>query len=551
MTAVLPVQGQLATERFYGFGPLPSPDDTARAYDACVIGSGASGALTAALLADAGLDVVVVEVGPFVGPDVSYDDILAGSESAWARQENGGWARIGYPWSTSNVGGGSVFYGGASFRLRAEDLTPSSRLGRSDVEMDAPKEWVDLDLHYDQVEAMLGVAGTDHGDPSLPGGGPSYALPATEPTQEAIVLTEAGRRLGWHPFATPLAITTSGKGASAVCDRSSSCISSRCPTGAKADLDQRLLRPRILDGRLRLFAGLKVDRLRRSGGVVRFADCVRVDTGKRFSFTADVFFVAANAIQSAALLLRSADQISPNGLGNGNDLVGRGLCMKQSEYLIGYRRLSATEALPEGRTLGLGPFSTVSFTDHYIDDRAPGGFGGLIYEARPEKAVVPGGRDQVLRIECLTADTPTLSNRARLSTHCDDHGIEDVVIDYLPNPVDSARLQYLLERGEGLLREAGCSLITREPSGWSLGSGHLHGTCRAGVDPRTSVTDPEGRVHGEANVILVDGSVLPFPGAVNPTLTIQALAHRTVTGFLRRNDLTGLRPERDLYQHPV
>lgn len=59
-----------------------------------------------------------------------------------------------------------------------------------------------------------------------------------------------------------------------------------------------------------------------------------------------------------------------------------------------------------------------------------------------------------------------------------------------------------------------------------MGSTHLHGTCRAGDDARTSIVDANGRVHSLDNVYVADGSYMPYPGGLNPTLTIQANALR-------------------------
>jgi paromamine 6'-oxidase/6'''-hydroxyneomycin C oxidase/2'-deamino-2'-hydroxyparomamine 6'-oxidase len=90
----------------------------------------------------------------------------------------------------------------------------------------------------------------------------------------------------------------------------------------------------------------------------------------------------------------------------------------------------------------------------------------------------------------------------------------------------------MLARGEKLLRTAGCQLVVREPSGWALGSCHLHGTCRMGTDPASSVTDPDGLLHEADNVYVGDGALLPYPSGVNPALTIQALALRVAHRLL-------------------
>jgi len=236
-------------------------------------------------------------------------------------------------------------------------------------------------------------------------------------------------------------------------------------------------------------------------------------------------------VQTAALLLRTVADGHPSGLGNGRDLVGRGLCFKLSEYLVGYRNEKSVLP-PQSQVMGLGPFSTCTVADMYVDDAAPGGLGGLLYEARPMRSYRMRTSEQLLRIEALVPDEPQLANRVRLGRGTDAHGVTDVLMDYTAHPRDLARLEYMLARGEKLLRTAGCQLVVREPSGWALGSCHLHGTCRMGTDPASSVTDPDGLLHEADNVYVGDGALLPYPSGVNPALTIQALALRVAHRLL-------------------
>jgi choline dehydrogenase-like flavoprotein len=294
------------------------------------------------------------------------------------------------------------------------------------------------------------------------------------------------------------------------------------------------LGPLLKDNAVRLFAGLRAVRLVSSRrGHVAAVHCIRVDTGNQFEIHARHFVLAANAIQSAALLLRSVDHLHPEGIGNHNDLVGRGLCMKQSEYVTAYRRGPAPALPPPRQGAGPGPYSTVAITDYYVSDDAPGGLGGLITEAKNEALFPLRDDEQILRLECLVPDEPRLANRVTLGRGLDAQGLPDIVLEYAASPRDLARLEWLCERAEDVLRAAGGTLLRRQPSLCAMGSTHLHGTCRSGEDARTSVTNASGRLHSVENVSVADGGLLPFPGGVNPTLTIQAVALRTAMRLLR------------------
>jgi choline dehydrogenase-like flavoprotein len=524
------------------YGPEPTGADTRRVADVCVIGSGASGALVASTLRQAGLDVVVIEQGPYVDPHTTYDDLVSAAELAWVCQDNGLWAKIGYPWSTCNVGGGTVFYGGVSLRHRAADFDAEQYLGPAEIPLRWPWTPAELAPYYAEVERLLGVAGST-GDPALP---PDhrYPLPPVPQSAGGRTIAEAARELGLRPFRTPLAIATRPYGDRPACTGDQPCISHQCVQGAKGDAFSVFLKPLLAGGELRLFAGLKAVRLRAgAGAAVDAVECVRVDSGRRFTIPARQVVVAGNAIQSAALLLRSVAPHWPTGLGNEHDLVGRGLCMKLSEYVSGYRRVPPGGRLiepPMPGQAGPGPFSTAAITDYYLADDAPGGMGGLIYESGDEELFRMRPDEQILRLECLVPDEPRLDNRITFGRGQDRFGLPDLVFEYAAHPRDLARLEYVAQRAEGILRAAGCTLLKREPSLWQLGSTHLHGTCRSGTDPRTSVTDPDGRLHSVDNVTVVDGALLPFPGAVNPTLTIQTLALRAAHQLLRRG--FGLQP---------
>lgn len=516
-----------------GLGPAPTPEELDRTFDVCVIGSGASGSTVAWLLARAGLSVVVVEQGGHVSDDVTYDDLLAAAEPAWVRQENGTWGKIGYPWTTCNVGGGTLFYGGAFFRNRPLDFDPERILGKGEVPLRWPWDHEELEPYYTAIEDLVGVSGLANADPSLPPRRCDYPLPPVPISAEGRLLEEGATAMGWHPFPTPLAINSHGYRTYGACLADAPCSTRRCPVDAKADAWTRFLRP-ALRGTTKLFAGLKAVRLQTDGGrAVSHLECVRMDTGESHHIRAARFFVCANAVQTAALLLRSSSDRYPNGLGNTHDWVGRGLCFKLSEYIVGYRHAEHERAeSPTSIAMGHGPFSTCAVADLYEDPRAPGGIGGLLYEARSERMFRLRSNEQLVRIEALVPDEPQLSNRVRLGSGTDAHGVTDVVMDYQPHPRDVARLEYMLRQGEQALRAAGCGLTIREPSGWALGSCHLHGTCRMGDDPKSAVTDADGKLHDTDNVYVGDGAVLPFPGGANPTLTIQAVALRTAHRML-------------------
>ncbi|MCP2351249.1 GMC oxidoreductase [Nonomuraea roseoviolacea] len=498
-----------------------------RSADVCVVGSGPGGAVTAHLLARAGLRVLLLEEGGRIGPGATLDALEPGWEPALVRAGAGRPVPAGRPWSARGLGGGMGLFAGIGFRLRHVDLDARKHVADDALDPRWPLAYADLREHYDAVERLMGVARARGADPLEPDGD-DPPLPPHPYSPPGLLLAGAGRRLGLRPFPTPLLINSAPYRGRPACHRCGPCNEHACPTGAKADLVATLLDPAAEDGSLVVATESRALRVHASSG--DRADAVEWLDGRagvRRTTRARCVVLAGNAVQSSALLLRSPTRWSPSGLGNRHDVVGRGLCFKVSGYVAG------TVAAPAATGHGAGgPFSTVAFSDHYLDPACPGGLGGILYEASPADRA-PRDGEMPLRVHYLAADQPMWRNRVRLSNRKNALGTEKLLMEYETHPLDEARLEYLAERATELLVSAGAAHIRREASGYERGSRHLHGGCRAGDDPRTSVVDADGRIHDQENVYVVDGGFFPYPGGVNPTLTILANAARIARRIAR------------------
>ena len=499
-----------------------------REYDACVIGSGAAGSVVAAELATAGWDVLVVEQGKHEAPGTHLHQLIPTFETARARDGQGRWVEHGYPWSACCVGGGTRFYAGVSLRLRTIDFDPGAHVAADAMNPAWPYGYDALNEHYEWAEQRLGVSSDNGLDPTAPAS-PVGAMPAQRPSVRGAALARAAASLGLHPFPMPLAVSTLDRPGMPACTDATTCTDWVCPVGAKGDAWVRLLATSAIT----LLTRLKAIRLIESArGRVSGVECFGLDSGSGRSVTAKVYVLAANAVQTSALLLRSASRYSPAGAGNGSGLIGSGLCMKVAQNLTGH----LDEPLPARPPRAGGRYVTVAISDYYYDAGGPG-LGGLIYETGPlDPELLADAR--VMRLEVLLADQPLARNQVRLDRGSPDKlGLPRLVMDYRPHPLDLRRLAALRERGADLLRAAGAGRIVAEPPDFTLGSAHLHGTCRMGADPATSVCAPDGRMHEADNVFIADGSLFPYPGGVNPTLTIQAVARKVARAIMAEHHL--------------
>jgi paromamine 6'-oxidase/6'''-hydroxyneomycin C oxidase/2'-deamino-2'-hydroxyparomamine 6'-oxidase len=506
--------------------------------DVCIIGSGPSGAVAANVLAANGLRVLLLEEGDRLSEGASLASAQVGWEAAYAREDDGSLQPAGRPWTACALGGGMALFAGILFRFREVDFDASRHTAPDALDPRWPLGYEDLRPHYDEVEQLLGIArrpGTDPLEPPVditPMPPHPYSLPGG-------LLAESASNLGLRPFPTPLAVNSVPFRGRPACHWCGPCNGHVCPTGARADVVTTLLERPDLRPFLTIATRSRALRLELTrpdhAGLVEWLD---LRTRTRVTTRARCVVLAANAVQSAGLLLRSAGRWAPAGLGNGHDMVGRGLSFKISGYAAG-----TVTAPPSADRTALGPHATVSVSDHYLAADCPSGLGGMVYEASPEARGVSLGR-LLLRLHYLGADQPVAANRVRLANSTDRFGVRKLILDYRSHPLDQSRLAYLAERAKDLLSAAGADDIRVEGSGYEHGSRHLHGTCRAGTDPAGSVVDPTGRVHEVDNVYVIDGGFFPFAGGVNPTFTIQANALRIAYGLVRR--LTGHVPSERL-----
>lgn len=493
-------------------------------FDVCIIGSGAGGSVASKIFAEKGWRVAIVEQGKKVAPGTNIEDVMQHAEKAIARDEHGQWGLNGYPWSASAVGGGTIFYAGVSFRYRDVDFDARNYVASDALDPKWPISYSDLDPYYNKIESWLDVSGDLKADPMMSSSSTGCLQPAHQYSQQGMVIAEASKRLGKNPFPTPLAVNNNSSNGYPACENLTSCTDYACPIGAKADSFSRILRP-MLNENVVLMEQTKALRFIQNNMFrISELECLDMEKGEIFRIKAKQFILAANAIQSSALVLRSVNNWWPDGVGNKSGLVGAGLSFKVSEYVSGWVEDHPFDKLHEPLK---GLYSTVSVIDHYLDSKCPSGLGGLIYEANPWTDYGNPGKGLYVQLESILADQPQQSNRVRLSEQKEETtGVPRIIIDYTTHDLDKARLSYMNNQTKNILREMGAKQIQCNPSYYYMGSAHLHGTCRAGLDENTSVVDKYGKFHTLDNLYVVDGSFMPFAGGVNPTLTIQANALR-------------------------
>ena len=500
-------------------------------YDFIIIGTGAGGGTLAHRLASSGKRILILERGTFLPREkenwnttaVFLQDRYHMTEE-W-RDKNG---RPLHPGTGYWVGGNTKVYGAALFRLRTEDFGEIQHIGGISPEW--PVKYDEFEPYYASAEKLYQVHGQRGIDPTEPPMSSDYPHPAVSHEPRIQELYDGLKQKGYHPFPVPVGIKLDESSPEdSECIRCDTCDGYPCLVHAKSDADVNCVRPVYKQENVTLLTGAYVRRLLTSdSGHEITAVEVELDGKATETFSGDVVIVSCGAINSAALLLRSANDKHPNGLANGSDQVGRNFMFHQAGAIL---------------SIGLQPnpskfMKTFSVNDFYFGDAEfphPMGNVQLIGSFRPEmmKGNAPPGTPGAVLAEMarhavpwwLTAeDLPRPENRVRW---IDGKGIE---LDYTIN--NEAAFKELMNRWIRVLKEVdGNQTIIPHELYFKKripleGVGHQNGTCRFGTDPKTSVLDTFCRTHEIANLYVVDGAFFPSSAAVNPSLTIMANALR-------------------------
>ncbi|MEM1183244.1 MAG: GMC family oxidoreductase [Acidobacteriota bacterium] len=541
--------------------------------DVLIVGSGAGGGPLALTLAEAGADVLVLEKGPrHARADYVHDELAVTRRSFFApavdrdphtvvTRQTPTPQRTQLGWIASCVGGGTVHMGAYLYRFHPDDFRMRSRFGDYLDIADWPFDYDALEPFYSRAEREVGVSGDAGADPFEGRRSAPYPLPPLDANAVAPMLEAELRRRGWTPFPTPRAVASRpylGRPACTYCDV---CSGYGCPVGARGSSQEALLPRAEATGRCRVVSetmvtAITTDADGRADGC-RFV----APNGERGAARARIVCVSASAVESARLLLLSAGPGHPRGLGNSSGLVGKYLQFHAAT--LGEAAIPSA-ALPASVAADRHPFLGRSVMDHYflpegVSDLAKGGI--LRFFITPRRPL--GAADR------LAFGGPHLRWGQDLgeavSKHVDDFlriGVE-VFHDFIPNAgtfveldpevkdvwgLPAARIHldipehhgrcghWMLERAFESLSNLGAVEFRADAVG-GTSSYLVHGTCRAGDDPRTSVLDRWCRSHDVGNLFVVDGSFMPTSGGSPPTLTILANSFRVgafISDELRR-----------------
>ena len=540
-------------------------------YDAIVIGSGISGGWAAKELTEKGLKTILLERGQNVE---HVKDYVNANKNPWDFPHRGGRTqqmiedypvlKRDYPLNEMNlsywtnekenpyvevkrfdwyrgyhVGGRSLMWGRQSYRLSDLDFEANLKDG---IAVDWPIRYKDIAPWYSYAERFAGISGSKDGLPQLPDG---EFLPAMEMNcvekDVASRIKEHYKGLR-HMIMGRTANLTVPHHDRANCQYRNKCWLG-CQFGAYFSTQSSTLPAAMATGNLTLRPFSIVTKILydKDSKKAKGVEILDAETNQTYEYFAKVVFVCASSLNSAWVLMNSATDVWPVGLGSSSGELGHNLMDHhfrcgasgkadgyEDKYYYGRRPNGIY--IPRFRNLGADKRDYIRGFG-YQGRASREGWSREIAElnigAQFKEALCEPGRWSI----GLTAFGETLpyhENKVSLDkTKKDKWGLPVLAIDCEIKDNEKKMRKDMMEDAQEMLEIAGIKDVTTYDSGYAMGQGiHEMGTARMGRDPKTSVLNEWNQVWDAKNVYVTDGSCMTSASCVNPTLTYMALTAR-------------------------
>ena len=511
-------------------------------YDVIIIGTGAGGGTLARHLAPSGKRILVLERGDWLprepqnwlAQDVFVDNRYVSPDTWYDGDGKPFQPQIHY-----FVGGATKLYGAALYRLRREDF---GELRHHDGVSPAwPISYDEIEPYYTRAETMYEVHGARGEDPTEPPASAPYPFPAVAHEPRIQALSDDLAAAGYHPFHAPCGVRLNAADMPhSLCVRCQNCDGFPCAVHGKSDAEVLGIRPALEHPNVTLLTNAQATRIETNPAGTAATEVEVQQNGSKERFAGDLIVLACGAANTAKLLLMSANDRHPKGLANGSDQVGRNYMFHNSQAVLALSREENPTVFQ--KTLGLNDFYFGSDDHDYPlgniqmvgKSQAPMFRGEKPGETRlaPEWTLERVAKHAV-DFWLSTEDLPRAENRVTVD------GDGKVTLRYTAtNDVPKKELYGKLRSMLGHLNMHSDHLLHRFAYMKNeipvAGVAHQAGTCRCGDDPASSAVNRDCRAHELDNLYVVDTSIFPSIGAVNPALTAMANSIRVGDHLLAR-----------------
>lgn len=555
-------------------------------YDICIIGSGAGAGPIAYELSKEGYSVVILEKGPWIKTEqFTKDEIVAARRDVynlqskdepqvleWLDEDGAIKYRVNDKGGTSFIKNGSLVGGSSNFmsayfhRLKPQDFKLLSTYGPIDGAniVDWPISYDDMEPYFDKVEKVVGVSGRIVPHSTLePRSSAEFPMPPLGENLVSSWIDKACEKNDYMAVPMPRGILSKPLGDRNPCYYSNYCGSYGCASDAKASSRAALLNPALKTGNLKIIPFAKVFYLETDGRGELIKAHYHSKENQDVSIEAKIFVVAAQAIESARLLLMSKNKEFPNGLANNSGQVGKNIIFSGGGMGYGYLEKDSMSEEDFKKIQAPGVFVNRSIQEYYeINDaafgpKAKGGTVDFLWEhANPIRKAIKAKRDDEgnllygsalkekiaysfkerrrLNFEIFNDWTPNDNCFIRLDDEVKDKWGDAVArIRFENHPQDEKVGEYIAKKVVTILKDIGAHDVSYHVSG-SPPPNLQAGGCRFGKNPQTSVLDPNCKAHEVENLYVTDGSFMPTGGSVPYTWTIYANSFRVADKIIER-----------------
>lgn len=518
-------------------------------YDVIIIGTGAGGGTLAYRLAGSGKRILLLERGDFIPREKqNWDATTVFAEGKYTTMER--WydrkGKLFQPGNHYFVGGNTKFFGAVLFRMRREDFGEVYHCGGLSPAW--PISYDEMEPYYTLAEQVYEVRGVRGEDPTEPAASTPYPYPAISHEPRIQMLAGALQESGYHPFHLPMGVRLNEKMRHmSLCIRCETCDGFPCLVNAKSDAHTMCVNPALAHDNVKLVTNAKVTKLETDASGRMVTGVMVEHDGQMERYSGDIVVVSAGAVNSAVLLLKSANDKHPNGLANRSGVVGRHYMAHHNTAFL------ALSGVPNEtifqKTLGINDFYYGSADWEY-----PMGhiqmLGKSTRDLLAAEAPIPAPgftfdwmAKHAIDFWLTTEDLPHPDNRVTINRQ------GEITLDYqLTNGEAHKRLVHQLKE---ILHKIHCTdkmcycdkhIFPRKLFLDRMipvaGVAHQCGTVRFGADPQSSALDVNCKAHDLDNLYVVDSSFFVSSSAVNPALTIMANALRVGDHLLERLGVT-------------
>jgi choline dehydrogenase-like flavoprotein len=507
-------------------------------YDVVIVGSGAGGATLAQRLAPTGKSILILERGEHLPREADNWSAKAVFIQNKYRTTEQWYDKDGHPFHPNThywAGGNTTFYGAALMRLREGDFRETKHAGG--VSPAWPIAYEDLKPYYDEAEVLWKVHGTRGLDTAEPQGSPPFAYPAVRHDPSIERLKTHLETKGWHPFPLPLGVDWDEQHPlTTACIKCKTCGGYPCLLKAKCDARTRALEPAIAHKNVTLLTGRKAVKALTDPQGKNVTAVVTESAQGEETWEGDIVVLAAGAVNTAVLLLASANAAHPNGLANGSDQVGRNYVFHTLTAVVSLTLSPQESQFP--KTLAANdfywrdprggfdfPMGHVQLLEYMSGETLEGQISQYLPPALAPNFAFEALASRLLSFLVISEDLPDPNNRVRVTPD------GRIFLDYTHNNLEGHErlVKTLIAALDGFVSHA--HPISQHHMQFSsllplYGTAHQAGTVRFGKDPASSVLDANCKAHELDNLYVVDTSFFVTSAAVNPTLTTVANAMR-------------------------